>query len=88
MALWYSKDEPLFMDVKENNSKVDVVRISGGSDSSPALKIIHKLFEFQEKVSWEFLRLSLPVTCNEELISEHEKQKRWEEMVHRKQKKE
>ena len=87
MSLWYNKDEPLFMDVKENNSNVDVIRIPGGNDSSPALKIVHKMFEFQEKVGWEFLRLSLPVNCNEVLIDEIEREKRWEEMVRRKRQK-
>jgi ryanodine receptor 2 len=82
MTFWYNKDEPVFIDVVED-SHVEVIRIPPGSDSPPALKISHKLFETQEKASWEFLRLSLPVACNEDLIDELEKSTRWEEVKRR-----
>ena len=36
-------------------------------------------YEQEEKADWEFLRLSLPVTCNDRFISEHEKARRWHE---------
>lgn len=78
---WYTKDQPIF----ENNedipdSKIDVTRIPGGGESPPCLKISHNLFETMEKAEWEFLRLSLPVTCHEEFISEAEKGRRWNEI--------
>ena len=81
MTFWFNKDEPIFCDVDENSS-VEVIRIPAGSDSSPALKLSHKLFETQEKASWEFLRLSLPVQINEYLIDELEKSSRWDEIKH------
>ncbi|XP_076313816.1 ryanodine receptor-like isoform X3 [Tachypleus tridentatus] len=84
MAFWYSKDEPLFVNVDEAAmSHVEVTRIPPGSDSPPALKISHKMFETVEKANWEFLRLSLPVTCHDEFINETEKIHRLEEMRRR-----
>lgn len=60
--------------------RIDVTRIPGGSDTPPHLKISHNTFETMEKANWEFLRLSLPVTCMGEFISEAEKARRWEEI--------
>uniref|UniRef100_A0AAN0LPN8 Ryanodine receptor n=1 Tax=Polyphagotarsonemus latus TaxID=1204166 RepID=A0AAN0LPN8_9ACAR len=76
-TLWYSKEEPLFVDVEHDSnvnspSEIEVVRIPGGSDSSPALKISNRLFETQEKVACQFLRLSLPVVCHDYFIPEIE----------------
>ena len=70
MTYWYTRDQPLF----ENNDDlrepaIDVTRIPGGSDSPPCLKISHNYFELLEKANWEFLRLSLPVTCQDNFIS-------------------
>lgn len=66
---WYTKDQPIF----ENNEdipdcKIDVTRIPGGADTPPCLKISHNTFETMEKANWEFLRLSLPVTCDASFI--------------------
>lgn len=83
MTLWYNKDEPIFINIGDQDSAIEVIRIPGGSDLPPTLKISHKLFETQEKVGWELLRLSLPVTCHEELIDDHEKQRRFEEVCRR-----
>lgn len=80
MTFWYNKDEPLFINIDESSAPLDVNRIPAGSDSPPALKVTHKLFDTQDKVSWEFLRLSLPVIVNDHLISEEEKVSRFEEM--------
>lgn len=82
MAFWYNKDEPIFSEVDEH-SNIEVTRIPAGSDSSPALKLSHKLFETQEKASWEFVRLSLPVQINDYLIDELEKASRWDEVKRR-----
>lgn len=81
MTFWFNKNEPVFSDV-DDFSNIEVVRIPAGSDSSPALKLSHKLFETMEKASWEFVRLSLPVQINEYLIDELEKSSRWEEIKH------
>ena len=82
MTFWYNKDEPIFGDL-DDNSNIEVIRIPSGSDSSPALKLSHKLFETQEKASWEFLRLSLPVQINDFLIDDLEKSSRWDEIRRR-----
>ena len=64
MTFWYTKDQPIFENVDEvENSPIDVTRIPAGSDSPPCLRISHATFETLEKANWEFLRLSLPVTC-------------------------
>ena len=61
---WYTKDQPIFENTEEiADCKIDVTRIPGGADSPPCLKISHNTFETMEKANWEFLRLSLPVTC-------------------------
>ncbi|XP_042892542.1 ryanodine receptor-like isoform X4 [Penaeus japonicus] len=81
VTFWYTKDQPIF----ENNddlteSTIDVTRIPAGSDTPPCLKIASKMFEQCEKANWEFLRLSLPVVCDQEFIDEEEKARRWQEV--------
>ena len=49
-------------------TKIDVTRIPAGADNPPCLKISHVTYEQEEKADWEFLRLSLPVACNERFI--------------------
>ncbi|XP_064490365.1 ryanodine receptor-like isoform X2 [Ornithodoros turicata] len=84
MTFWYNKDEPVFVNVDDAFSpNVEVNRIPAGGNCPPALKIIHKLFESVEKVNYEFLRLSLPVTCQDALIDELEKEHKWEEIRRR-----
>lgn len=80
MTFWYSKDEPLFTNIDECNAPIEISRIPAGSDSPPSLKVTHKLFDTQDKVNWEFLRLSLPVTVDSNLIDENEKNRRMEEV--------
>lgn len=78
---WYTKDQPIFENTEEMpDCRIDVTRIPGGADTPPHLKISHNTFETMEKANWEFLRLSLPVTCMGEFISEAEKARRWEEI--------
>ncbi|XP_051859860.1 ryanodine receptor isoform X14 [Drosophila albomicans] len=78
---WYTKDQPIFENTEEMpDCRIDVTRIPGGADTPPHLKISHNTFETMEKANWEFLRLSLPVTCMSEFISEQEKARRWEEI--------
>lgn len=88
MTFWYNKDDPLFVNVDEiPDSYIEVTRIPPGSDTPPALKISHRLYETLEKANWEFARLSLPITCHDEFIDEPEKLHRWEE-IRRRQRKE
>lgn len=72
-TLWYNRREPTFVNLDEidsNQINIEVTRIPPGSDSPPALKIAFKQFESQERATWEYVRLSLPVTINGELIEE------------------
>uniref|UniRef100_A0A182UXB4 Ryanodine receptor 3, brain n=1 Tax=Anopheles merus TaxID=30066 RepID=A0A182UXB4_ANOME len=78
---WYTKDQPIFENTDEiPECKIDVTRIPGGADTPPCMKISHNTFETMEKANWEFLRLSLPVTCANTFITEQEKMRRWEEI--------
>uniref|UniRef100_A0A336KLC6 CSON012070 protein n=1 Tax=Culicoides sonorensis TaxID=179676 RepID=A0A336KLC6_CULSO len=78
---WYTKDLPIFENTEDiQGGVIDVNRIPGGADTPPCLKISHNTFETMEKANWEFLRLSLPVTCDSNFISEQEKARRWEEI--------
>lgn len=69
VTYWYTKDQPIFENADERtDSMIEVTRIPAGSDTPPCLKISHKMFETMEKANWEFLRLSLPVICQANLI--------------------
>lgn len=69
VTYWYTKDQPIFENTDDRvDSCIDVARIPGGSDSPPCLKISHNTFETMEKANWEFLRLSLPVICQDNFI--------------------
>ncbi|KAK4873043.1 hypothetical protein RN001_015072 [Aquatica leii] len=81
VAYWFTKDQPIFENTDDMfDTKIDVTRILAGSDSPPCMKISHNTFETMEKANWEFLRLSLPVICASEFISEDEKRRRWQEI--------
>ncbi|GFR18427.1 ryanodine receptor [Trichonephila clavata] len=84
MTFYYNKDESIFMNVDDmTESPVEVTRIPPGTDTPPALKISHRLYETVDKVNYEFVRLSLPVTCNDEYIDELGKAQNWEEIRRR-----
>ena len=69
VTFWYTKSLPIFENNEDlANSKIDVTRLPAGADNPPSLKISHNTYEQEEKADWEFLRLSLPVTCK---ISSH-----------------
>ncbi|CAG0896856.1 unnamed protein product, partial [Cyprideis torosa] len=80
VTLWYNKDLAHFENIGESSKTLEVTRIPAGSDTPPCLKISHKLFETLEKANWEFLRLSLPITCQNSFIDESEKSRRWQEI--------
>ena len=70
VTFWYTKELSIF----ENNedlggTKIDVTRMPAGTDNPPSLKISHNTYEQEEKADWEFMRLSLPVTCNDRFIT-------------------
>jgi ryanodine receptor 2 len=70
MTFWYTKDQAIFENTDPDSvtENIDVTRIPAGSDTPPSLRISHRTFETMEKAEWEFLRLSLPVICQDEFI--------------------
>ena len=81
VTYWYTKDQPIFENTDDlPDTKIDVTRILAGSDSPPCMKISHNTFETMEKANWEFLRLSLPVICHPQFITEEEKMHRWQDI--------
>ena len=46
-----------------------MTRLPAGADNPPSLKISHNTYEQEEKADWEFMRLSLPVSCNDRFIT-------------------
>ncbi|XP_052827801.1 ryanodine receptor isoform X7 [Octopus bimaculoides] len=69
MTLWYSKNQPIFEPLTSDHSRLEAVRIPGGTNITPALKISSKNFGTLEHVCLEYVRLSLPVTCMEEYVA-------------------
>ena len=66
---WYTKHLPIFENTEDlSNTKIDVTRLPAGSDNPPSLKVSHNTYEQEERADWEFMRLSLPVTCNDRFI--------------------
>ncbi|KAK3867881.1 hypothetical protein Pcinc_026695, partial [Petrolisthes cinctipes] len=80
ITFWYTKDQPIFENNEEVESTIDVTRIPAGSETPPCLKISSKMFEQCEKANWEFLRVSLPVVCDDVFVDEEEKARRWQEV--------
>jgi ryanodine receptor 2 len=69
VTYWYTKDQPIFENTDDmEDTRIDVTRIPAGSDTPPYMRISHNTFETMEKANWEFLRLSLPVICQDEFI--------------------
>ena len=78
LTFWYAKQQPIFDNAEDlTNTKIDVTRMPAGADNPPSLKVSHNTYEQEERADWEFLRLSLPVTCHDRFITEHEKARRW-----------
>ncbi|XP_057661319.1 ryanodine receptor isoform X14 [Diorhabda carinulata] len=81
VTYWYTKDQPIFENTEDiPDTKIDVTRILAGSETPPCLKISHNTFETMEKANWEFLRLSLPIICHSQFITEEQKIRRWDEI--------
>ncbi|CAH1792824.1 unnamed protein product, partial [Owenia fusiformis] len=66
MTLWYGKDQAIYEPMSKAHPRLDVQRIQGGSGSPPCLKVNSKNFGTLEKVRLEFLRLSMPVICQDQ----------------------
>ncbi|XP_048259812.1 ryanodine receptor-like isoform X9 [Haliotis rufescens] len=69
MTLWYGKEQALFKPLENVNPSLEISRIPGGSNVTPSLKVMSKTFGTLEKVHLDYLRLSLPVKCNDEFVT-------------------
>ncbi|CAI4225083.1 unnamed protein product [Auanema sp. JU1783] len=71
MPMWFAKEMPRFEDISSRQS-LDVSRIPATGNSPPCLKITQKNTQSEggpsEKAQMEFLRLSLPVKCNDSFV--------------------
>ena len=68
LTLWYSNFIPRFHSLKPETSTFDVIRIGASHDNPPMIKLESRLFGTLEKVHYEFLRLSLPITCHDKFV--------------------
>lgn len=64
ITFWYSNEVPNFEAIEESHESLEIIP-SSSQDSSPCFKIVSKTFG-AEKTRMEYLRLSLPVTFNDE----------------------
>ncbi|VDN03294.1 unnamed protein product [Thelazia callipaeda] len=71
MPMWYAKKLAQFEEIG-GDSKIELSRIPATGNSPPCLKITQKEIDTgdtstQDKAKMEYIRLSLPVKCNEKL---------------------
>ncbi|CAF4506903.1 unnamed protein product, partial [Rotaria sp. Silwood2] len=67
-TFWYSNFIPRFIPIKSNSSSFEVIRIGASRDDPPLIKLQSRLFGTLEKVEFEFLRLSLPISCHDKFV--------------------
>ncbi|XP_041469245.1 ryanodine receptor 2-like isoform X1 [Lytechinus variegatus] len=66
MPLWYSKSQPMFQSIIEDeHDRLGVTRIPAGIEGPPCLKVSHKKCGTVENLPTEYLRLSMPVVCKD-----------------------
>ncbi|CAI5451931.1 unnamed protein product [Caenorhabditis angaria] len=79
MPMWFAKQLPRFEDISElkSGSILEVSRIPATGNSPPCLKILQKATLSEggpsEKAKMEYIRLSLPVKCNDTFIKNKDK---------------
>lgn len=67
MPIWYVRTEGRFLNVSNKaESDIAVTRVQKSSSNCPALKISSKSYgSLGSKTSTQYIRLSLPVKCND-----------------------
>lgn len=77
MPMWFAKSLARFEDIGPGSS-LEVSRIPATGNSPPCLKVTQKASQAEggpsEKTHMEYLRLSLPVKCNESFLKNKDKQ--------------
>ncbi|CAF1123978.1 unnamed protein product [Adineta steineri] len=71
LTFWYSNFIPNFQPIKSDSSSFNIIRIGASRDNPPLIKLESRLFGTLEKVEFEFLRLSLPITCHDKFVPKH-----------------
>jgi len=66
LTFWYSNFIPRFQMIKSDSTSMEVTRVGASRDNPPLIKLQSRLFGTLEKVEFEFLRLSLPLTCHDQ----------------------
>jgi hypothetical protein len=66
ITFWYSHQIPTFQNIDESNESLEI--LTTFNDSTPCVKLISKSFG-SGKTKMEYLRLSLPVQFQDELVS-------------------
>ncbi|EGT37287.1 hypothetical protein CAEBREN_31615 [Caenorhabditis brenneri] len=79
MPMWFAKQLPRFEDISalKSGSLLEVSRIPATGTSPPCLKILQKVTISEggpsEKAKMEYIRLSLPVKCNDTFVKNKDK---------------
>jgi ryanodine receptor 2 len=66
LTFWYSNFIPRFETIKSNSTSFEITRVGASRDNPPLIKLQSRLFGTLEKVEFEFLRLSLPLSCHDQ----------------------
>ncbi|UMM36210.1 hypothetical protein L5515_008471 [Caenorhabditis briggsae] len=80
MPMWFAKQLPRFEDIStlKSGSILEVTRIPATGNSPPCLKILQKVTISEggpsEKAKMEYIRLSLPVKCNDTFVKNKDKE--------------
>uniref|UniRef100_A0A8R1HP75 Ryanodine receptor n=2 Tax=Caenorhabditis japonica TaxID=281687 RepID=A0A8R1HP75_CAEJA len=79
MPMWFAKQLPRFEDISalKSGSILEVSRIPATGNSPPCLKLLQKVTISEggpsEKAKMEYIRLSLPVKCNDTFVRNKDK---------------
>ncbi|GMS80971.1 hypothetical protein PENTCL1PPCAC_3146, partial [Pristionchus entomophagus] len=78
MPMWFAKHLARFEDIASSDSVLEVSRIPATGNSPPCLKLTQKATTSEgsnvEKSKMEYIRLSLPVRCNEQFVRNKDKE--------------
>ncbi|XP_071962240.1 ryanodine receptor 2-like isoform X3 [Antedon mediterranea] len=65
LPLWYSKSQPVFLPIAEDHDRLAVKTIPASVEGPPCLKVAYKNSGSMEHPPCEFIRLSMPIECQD-----------------------
>ena len=70
MPMWYGKEMGVFESLHIGHTNLDITRVPATGSHPPCLKLDHKTAVpgGLEKAAMEFIRLSMPVKCNDSFV--------------------